>query len=136
MPRHSFFLRGALHRRLGSLDQALSDLSRAIVINPRLSAYYVTRSQVFSSKGDLERAIADLDAALAIAPNDKEAQQARNIALATKAELGRALTGKPMRASVWSDLRKTFPAATWARQTRKKPTSKGRRSTRASEFTR
>jgi tetratricopeptide (TPR) repeat protein len=67
----------------------MSDINRALALDPRNVVILNIRGQVFSARGDYARALADFDAALAIAPDNKFAQEQRRIALATQAEMER-----------------------------------------------
>jgi tetratricopeptide (TPR) repeat protein len=67
--RDQFHLnRGVTSHDKGQLDQAISDFTKALEINPRLAEAYYNRGIVYSEKGQLDQAISDFTKALEINP--------------------------------------------------------------------
>ena len=60
--------RGDAYRRMGRLMEALTDLDRAIEIDPRYTGALVSRGKVYRARGENEAAHADFDLALTIDP--------------------------------------------------------------------
>ncbi len=65
--------RGAAYGEKGEYDQAISDLNKAIEINPRYNKAYNNRGVVYRRKGQYDRAISDFNKAIEINPLDAEA---------------------------------------------------------------
>lgn len=65
--------RGAAYGEKGQFDQAISDLNKAIEINPRYNKAYNNRGVVYRRKGQYDRAISDFNKAMEINPLDAEA---------------------------------------------------------------
>ena len=66
-------------------DGALADLTKALELDPRFAAAWVTRGEVKSNKGDNDGAIADYNEAIRLAPNYAAAFSHRGIAWNEKA---------------------------------------------------
>src|SRR5205814_473906 len=79
----------------GDLERAISDLSRAIALNPKFAGYLVARGDAYLARSDFDHAVADFDRALALAPEHRRAQELKRNALASKAELGSASAPPP-----------------------------------------
>jgi len=60
--------RGFDYYQIGRYDQAISEFSKAIEINPRLAIPYNNRGAAYLSKGEYEQAILDLSKAIEIRP--------------------------------------------------------------------
>ncbi len=65
--------RGAVYGEKGQYDQAISDFTRAIEINPRYNKAYNNRGVVYRRKGQYDQAISDFNKAKEINPLDAEA---------------------------------------------------------------
>ncbi len=61
--------RCAGYRRLGELDDALSDCNRAVRLKPQEAGGYVTRAFLHEKRSDYEKAIADYKSAIALQPD-------------------------------------------------------------------
>ena len=60
----AFALRGRIHRKQGSFDEALRDYSQAIRLAPNFAYHYENRGQVYSEKKDYQRAVGDYSEAI------------------------------------------------------------------------
>ena len=78
-------------------DQALSDLNRAIALNPHFYFSYINRGAVYHSKGDYDHSILDYTKAIELNPNDPSAYNNRAISYYGKKEYDKA----------WDDVHKT-----------------------------
>ena len=72
--------RAAVSWRVGESDIALTDLDRAIALDPNNEAAFRERSNTYRAMGRLDSAIADASQALSLNPNDFEALKARGYA--------------------------------------------------------
>jgi len=61
---------------MGNYDRGIADATKAIDLNPKLAAAYVTRGFASAKKGDAKSAIADYRRQLALAPNDQNSKEA------------------------------------------------------------
>ena len=62
-----------MKRVKGDLDGALTDLNRAIELNPNLAQIYTIRGKVKEAKGDLIGAAADFNKAVELKPGPAKA---------------------------------------------------------------
>jgi tetratricopeptide (TPR) repeat protein len=69
--------RGGLYEYEGEHDRAITDLDRAIAIDPKLAMAYANRGASYLGKGDADRALADYDRAIELQPRDPKAFAAR-----------------------------------------------------------
>jgi len=56
--------RGQIYTQLGEYELAISDLNKAILINPDQAIYYDTRAKIYASMGDFESAFEDFSFAI------------------------------------------------------------------------
>jgi lipoprotein NlpI len=81
MRKNSHPRRNFAKHDLGDLENALSDLNQAILINPKGVAAYFHRGYVFIAKKNFAEAIADFNRCLELEPQNAWAQQGRGTAL-------------------------------------------------------
>ena len=74
--------RGNAYYEQGKYDQAISDYTKAIDINPDFAKAYDNRGAAYAQKGNLSGAISDFTMAIANNPNDAEAYNNRGHAYA------------------------------------------------------
>lgn len=65
--------RGLMHLKNRQFAEAIDDLNRALVINPKLDSAYNNRANCYAAQGDLVAAISDYDEALDINPGNLRA---------------------------------------------------------------
>jgi len=63
-----YFNRGFAYGRIGQYDQAISDLTKALEINPRFADAYLFRADAYAQIGKYDQAISDYTKALEINP--------------------------------------------------------------------
>jgi len=85
------FYRGVANAKKADLDQAISDFSNAIELNPGLAEAYYNRGLAFIKKNNLDFAIEDFNKAVEINPKYKEAFNNRAVAYFKKQEYEKAL---------------------------------------------
>jgi Flp pilus assembly protein TadD len=78
--------RGIAYGEKGRYDQAISDFSKAIEINPRYGKAYNNRGIVHRLKGQYDQAISDFNKAMEINPKDAQAHNNLAWLLATAKE--------------------------------------------------
>jgi tetratricopeptide (TPR) repeat protein len=78
--------RARCYHRMGSLDQALADLSRAIDLSPENAAYYFTRGRYYFEKGEIHKSHSDFSDVLRLEEGKAE-QPFRESALFFRAEV-------------------------------------------------
>ena len=83
--------RGEAHYLDGEYNQAFSELTKAIEIDPGLARAYVTRGMAYNDKGEHDLAIADLTKVIEIKPKDARAYVTRGMVYANKGEYGLAI---------------------------------------------
>jgi len=79
-PATDHYERGEAHYFNGEYEQAFSELTRAIEIDPNLARAYVTRGMACEDKGKHELAIADFTRIIEIKPTDARAYTYRGMA--------------------------------------------------------
>jgi tetratricopeptide (TPR) repeat protein len=72
-------------------DEALSDCSKAIEIDPKVAQAFIKRGFVWQAKGENDKAIADYDEAIRLDPKDAVAFVNRGIAWGAKGDNDRAI---------------------------------------------
>jgi tetratricopeptide (TPR) repeat protein len=70
-----YFNRGLAFKLLGELDEASSDYSKAIELDPSYAAAYANRGNVRLLRNDVVGALADYRMAIKLDPNDQIARQ-------------------------------------------------------------
>jgi tetratricopeptide (TPR) repeat protein len=70
-----YFNRGLAFKLLGELEQAISDYSKAIELDPSYAAAYANRGNVRLLSNDVVGALADYRMAIKLDPNDQVARQ-------------------------------------------------------------
>ena len=84
--------RGFEYCEIGQYDQAISDFSRAIEINPRLAYAYNNRGAAYLYKGQYDQAILDLSKAIEINPRLAHAYNNRGWAYIKKWKYDQAIS--------------------------------------------
>ncbi|MDB5973399.1 MAG: hypothetical protein JWR07_159 [Nevskia sp.] len=72
-----YFNRGETYLGAGDVDHALDDLTRAIMLDPKLENANLERAEVYLGKGDSAGAMPDLDRAIQLNPHSSRAYTAR-----------------------------------------------------------
>lgn len=75
----------------GNIDEALSDYTKAINLDPKLTNAYFNRALAHKQKGDLDRAIADYSKVIDLEPNDAGAYNGRGNTYGSKGDADRAI---------------------------------------------
>ena len=83
--------RGLNWSKMGDLDQALSDCSAAIKLDPRRSAAYICRGHVFFQKKELDQAMADFEQAVLLDPGRAIAFDGRGMVWLHRGDFDRAI---------------------------------------------
>jgi tetratricopeptide (TPR) repeat protein len=71
--------RGVANEEQGNYAQAISDLNKAIEINPKYAEAYANRGDVYFSEGNFSQAISDYTKAIGIDPKNAKAYEGRGI---------------------------------------------------------
>ncbi len=87
-----FYNRGIEHMGKGEHDQAISDFSKALEINPRYALAYGNRGIAYRNKGQLDDAISDYNKVLGIDPRDAKAYNNRGFAYSRKGQYDQAIS--------------------------------------------
>lgn len=72
-----YLRRGIFNYNEGRYDQAISDFTRTLEINPKLGNVYYNRGAAYWVKGEYDNAISDFNKALEINPRDPDAYISR-----------------------------------------------------------
>ena len=78
----------------GNISGAIRDQTKALQLNPLLSAAYCSRGTAREAKGDLDGAIDDYTKAINIDPSFSDAMQRREAARKTKLEQSRGIAAQ------------------------------------------
>jgi len=84
--------RGLSWYKKGDHDQAISDFTRAIELNPRYANAYYNRGIAYDDKGQYDRAISDYTRAIELNPKHAKAYITRGIAHGSKGQFDRAIS--------------------------------------------
>ncbi len=76
----AYLKRGLAYAKKGQYDQAISDFTKALEINPRYAYAYNNRGLTYWNKGQYDQAISDFTKALEINPRDADAYVNRGVA--------------------------------------------------------
>ena len=87
-----FISRGVTYFRRKQYDQAISDFSKALELNPKYSFTYVNRGLAYDRKGLSDQAISDYSKALEINPKDYRAYFYRGYAYGRKGQDEQAIS--------------------------------------------
>ena len=82
----AYYNRGNVYDEKSQLDQAISDFTKALEINPRYAEAYNNRGLAYDEKGQLDQAFSDFNKALEINPRYAVAYYNRGIAYYFKRE--------------------------------------------------
>jgi Tfp pilus assembly protein PilF len=69
----AYFNRGVGRFRKGDIDQAITDLTEVIRLDPNSAVSYMSRAGAYKRKNDYDRVIADLTEAIRLDPNGADA---------------------------------------------------------------
>ncbi len=83
--------RGEAHYLAGEYDQAFSELTKAIEMDPNLARAYVIRGIAYHDKGKHDLAIADFTKVIEIKPTDAHAYISRGMSYKSKGEYDLAI---------------------------------------------
>jgi tetratricopeptide (TPR) repeat protein len=91
MDAEAYNNRGIAYGKKGQFDQAISDLTKALKINPRYARAYYNRGIAYGKKDQYDQAISDYTKALEINPRFAGAYYNRGIAYYYKREYDKSL---------------------------------------------
>ena len=86
------FKKGIEYANKGNYDQAISDLSKAITLNPGDANVYLSRGNVYQNNGNYDQAISDLSKAITLNPNYASAYLSRGNAYQNKGNYDQAIS--------------------------------------------
>ncbi len=95
MDAESYYDRGNDHAAKGQFDQAISDFTKAIRINPKADSaykYYLLRGIAYGGKGRYDQAISDLNTVIRIEPHLAHVYNDRGFVYIHKAEYEKAIS--------------------------------------------
>lgn len=81
-----YFYRGVSSVKIGNLEEAFADFTKAIELNPKISEVYYNRGNIAKKKGNFDGAASDFSKAIEINPKYKEAYNNRATVYFTKKE--------------------------------------------------
>ncbi len=87
-----YYNRGNDHRDKGKYDEAISDYTKVLEIDPREVRAYVNRGATYGRKGQYDQAISDFTKALEINPGDALAYPNRGLAYYSKGQYDKAIS--------------------------------------------
>lgn len=76
----------------GNLSQAISDLTKAVEINPKLSKAYNNRGFAYATQGNFPQAISDFTRVIEINPQDAEAYYSRGFVNSKQSNFNQAIS--------------------------------------------
>jgi tetratricopeptide (TPR) repeat protein len=85
-------IRGLAYEEKGQCDEAISNYTKALEINPRDAEAYYNRGIAYDNKGQYDQAISDYTKALEINPRDAEAYYNRGIVYNRKSQYDEAIS--------------------------------------------
>ena len=88
----AYYNRGLAYMDNGQYDQAISDYTKTINIDPRYALAYTGRGNAFERKGEHDRAMSDYTKAIEINPRYAEAYTGRGLAYKRKGKHDRAMS--------------------------------------------
>ena len=86
-----YLVKGYSYFTQGQWDQAITEYTSAIEMDPKLAAAYNYRGSAYGEKGDYDKAIADLNMAIELNPKLTEAYRNRGIAYGNKGDYDSAI---------------------------------------------
>ncbi len=89
-PSIDYFSRGMSYLKNGEVEDAVSDLSKAIKLNPENAVAFFARGNAYRKKGYDEKAISDYSKALQLNPEDSVTYNNRGIAYLAREEYQKA----------------------------------------------
>ena len=92
----AYYNQGRAYGQKGQYDQAISDYSKAIEIDPKFATAYNNRGIAYRQKGQYDQAISDYNKALEINSTDAWAYSSRGVAYYSKKEYDKS----------WEDIKK------------------------------
>ncbi len=87
-----YTLRGVVYFEKGQYDDAISDYTKALEINPRYAVAFNNRGNAYQGKGQYDQAISDYNKALEINPRFALAYYNRGLAYARKGQHDQAIS--------------------------------------------
>ncbi len=87
----AYYNRGAAHRKLGEINDAIADYDMSIRLNPDFPPAYDSRGNAHRDKGEIDKAIADYNVALRLKPDFANAHDNRGNAYRDRGEPEKAL---------------------------------------------
>ena len=87
----AYHMRGAILRRYGNFDGAVSSHDQGLRINPADTFGFASRAHALSERGDNDRALGDADEALRMTPNSAYALLVRGLVFSRKGNAARAI---------------------------------------------
>jgi protein O-mannosyl-transferase len=88
----AFNNRGITYKDQGDIQQAISDYSKAIVINPKFVNAHYNRGIVYKDQGNIQQAISDFSKAIKIKPNYVDAYNNRGLAYKDQGNIQQAIS--------------------------------------------
>lgn len=86
-----YFNRGQAYNKKGDLENAISDYTQAIQLNPHDYTVYICRGIAYYKKGDLDRAIKDYTKSIRHLPTFDDAYYFRGLAYSDKGNTAKAI---------------------------------------------
>ena len=86
-------IEGMTYGKNGQYDQAISDYTKALKINPKFAEAYYYRGRTYGEKGQYGRAISDYTKAIEINPGFAEAYYNRGVAYYYKKRIQQIVRG-------------------------------------------